>query len=62
MNPLYFTIIQIDRLYEYASNPRKDVYQHLKSQPINTQLHFKELKEKVIVQFAEQVILLSWIE
>lgn len=46
---------QIDRLYDYESNPRKDIYQHLKSQPLNTQLQFKELKDKVVLQFAEQV-------
>lgn len=47
--------VQIDRLYNYESNPRKDIYQHLKSQPLNTQLQFKELKDKVVLQFAEQV-------
>ncbi|MCP9259290.1 Eukaryotic translation initiation factor 5B [Dirofilaria immitis] len=46
--------ILIDRLYDYESNPRKDIYQHLKSQPINTQLQFKELKDKIVLQFAEQ--------
>ncbi|VDN51357.1 unnamed protein product, partial [Dracunculus medinensis] len=35
--PFVIALNKIDRLYEYASNPRKDVYQHLKSQPINTQ-------------------------
>lgn len=49
--------LQIDRLYDYESNPRKDIYQHLKSQPLNTQLQFKELKDKIVLQFAEQVYL-----
>uniref|UniRef100_A0A0N5CYN8 Eukaryotic translation initiation factor 5B n=1 Tax=Thelazia callipaeda TaxID=103827 RepID=A0A0N5CYN8_THECL len=57
--PFVIALNKIDRLYEYASNPRKDVYQHLKSQPINTQLQFKELKDKIVVQFAEQGINVS---
>lgn len=54
--PFVIALNKIDRLIDYDSNPRKDVYQHLKSQPINTQLHFKELKDSIIVQFAEQGI------
>uniref|UniRef100_F1KRS4 Eukaryotic translation initiation factor 5B n=1 Tax=Ascaris suum TaxID=6253 RepID=F1KRS4_ASCSU len=52
--PFVIALNKIDRLYDYESNPRKDVYQHLKSQPINAQLQFKELKDKVVLQFAEQ--------
>lgn len=52
--PFVIALNKIDRLYDYESNPRKDIYQHLKAQPINTQLHFKELKDKIVVQFAEQ--------
>ncbi|RCN27107.1 elongation factor Tu GTP binding domain protein, partial [Ancylostoma caninum] len=47
---------KIDRLYGYESNPRKDVYQHLKSQPQNTQLEFKERYEKIVGEFAEQAV------
>uniref|UniRef100_A0A8R1TZD6 Eukaryotic translation initiation factor 5B n=1 Tax=Onchocerca volvulus TaxID=6282 RepID=A0A8R1TZD6_ONCVO len=52
--PFVIALNKIDRLYDYESNPRKDIYLHLKSQPINTQLQFKELKDKVVLQFAEQ--------
>ncbi|KAM3723750.1 Eukaryotic translation initiation factor 5B [Dirofilaria immitis] len=52
--PFVIALNKIDRLYDYESNPRKDIYQHLKSQPINTQLQFKELKDKIVLQFAEQ--------
>lgn len=52
--PFVIALNKIDRLYNYESNPRKDIYQHLKSQPLNTQLQFKELKDKVVLQFAEQ--------
>lgn len=52
--PFVIALNKIDRLYDYESNPRKDVYQHLKSQPVNAQLQFKELKDKIVVQFAEQ--------
>ncbi|CAG9533239.1 unnamed protein product [Cercopithifilaria johnstoni] len=52
--PFVIALNKIDRLYDYESNPRKDIYQHLKSQPLNTQLQFKELKDKVVLQFAEQ--------
>uniref|UniRef100_A0A915PI37 Eukaryotic translation initiation factor 5B n=1 Tax=Setaria digitata TaxID=48799 RepID=A0A915PI37_9BILA len=52
--PFVIALNKIDRLYDYESNPRKDIYQHLKSQAINTQLQFKELKDKVVLQFAEQ--------
>ncbi|KHN74340.1 Eukaryotic translation initiation factor 5B, partial [Toxocara canis] len=52
--PFVIALNKIDRLYDYESNPRKDVYQHLKSQPVNAQLQFKELKDKVVLQFAEQ--------
>ncbi|VDM08426.1 unnamed protein product [Wuchereria bancrofti] len=52
--PFVIALNKIDRLYNYESNPRKDIYQHLKSQPLNTQLQFKELKDKIVLQFAEQ--------
>ncbi|EPB76117.1 putative translation initiation factor aIF-2 [Ancylostoma ceylanicum] len=53
--PFVIALNKIDRLYGYESNPRKDVYQHLKSQPQNTQLEFKERYEKIVGEFAEQV-------
>ncbi|KAK0417341.1 hypothetical protein QR680_012953 [Steinernema hermaphroditum] len=45
----------IDRLYGYESNPRKDIWQHLKSQPQNTQLEFKERYDNIVAQFASEV-------
>lgn len=42
-------------MYNYESNPRKDIWQLLKSQPQNTQLEFKERYQKVVTEFAEQV-------
>ncbi|CAD5220225.1 unnamed protein product [Bursaphelenchus xylophilus] len=52
--PFVIALNKIDRLYDYQSNPRKDIWQHLRSQPQNTQLEFKERYEKVMVEFAEQ--------
>lgn len=46
---------KVDRLYQYESNPRKDIYQHLKTQPTNTQLEYKERLNKIIGEFSEQV-------
>lgn len=45
----------MDRLYGYESNPRKDIWQHLKAQPTNTQLEFKERFDKIVGEFSEQV-------
>lgn len=49
----------MDRLYGYESNPRKDIYQHLKTQSNNVQLEFKERFNKIVGEFAEQVFLLG---
>uniref|UniRef100_A0A1I7XD64 Eukaryotic translation initiation factor 5B n=1 Tax=Heterorhabditis bacteriophora TaxID=37862 RepID=A0A1I7XD64_HETBA len=54
--PFVIALNKIDRLYGYETNPRKDVYQHLRSQPQNTQLEFKERYEKIVGEFAEQGI------
>ncbi|PAV91845.1 hypothetical protein WR25_15603 [Diploscapter pachys] len=53
-SPFVIALNKIDRLYNYTSNPRKDIYEHLKSQPQNTQLEFKERYEKIVTEFAEQ--------
>ncbi|KAH7698194.1 Elongation factor, partial [Aphelenchoides avenae] len=52
--PFVVALNKIDRLYNYESNPRKDIWQHLKSQPQNTQMEFKERYENIITEFAEQ--------
>lgn len=54
--PFVIALNKIDRLYGYESNPRKDVYQHMKSQPQNTQLEFKERYDKIVGEFAEQAV------
>uniref|UniRef100_A0A914QHM2 Eukaryotic translation initiation factor 5B n=1 Tax=Panagrolaimus davidi TaxID=227884 RepID=A0A914QHM2_9BILA len=54
--PFVVALNKVDRLYGYESNPQKDIYQHLKSQNMNTQLEFKERYEKIVVEFAEQGI------
>uniref|UniRef100_A0A0N4ZXB6 Eukaryotic translation initiation factor 5B n=1 Tax=Parastrongyloides trichosuri TaxID=131310 RepID=A0A0N4ZXB6_PARTI len=52
--PFVVALNKIDRLYGYESNPRRDIWEHLESQPRNTQLEFKERYESVFAQFAEQ--------
>ncbi|CAD5214043.1 unnamed protein product [Bursaphelenchus okinawaensis] len=52
--PFVIALNKVDRLYGYESNPRKDIWQHLKSQAQNVQLEFKERFEKIVVEFAEQ--------
>ncbi|CAD6188483.1 unnamed protein product [Caenorhabditis auriculariae] len=52
--PFVVALNKIDRLYEYESNPRKDIYEHLKSQKTRVQQEFKERYEAVVVAFAEQ--------
>ncbi|KAK0417342.1 hypothetical protein QR680_012953 [Steinernema hermaphroditum] len=53
--PFVIALNKIDRLYGYESNPRKDIWQHLKSQPQNTQLEFKERYDNIVAQFASEV-------
>uniref|UniRef100_A0A915CNP4 Eukaryotic translation initiation factor 5B n=1 Tax=Ditylenchus dipsaci TaxID=166011 RepID=A0A915CNP4_9BILA len=52
--PFVIALNKVDRLYNYESNPRKDIWQHLKAQPQNTQLEFKERYNKIVGEFAEQ--------
>ncbi|CAI2349615.1 unnamed protein product [Caenorhabditis sp. 36 PRJEB53466] len=52
--PFVIALNKIDRLYGYESNPRKDVYEHLKTQPARVQAEFKERFDKIKVEFAEQ--------
>ncbi|EGT44666.1 hypothetical protein CAEBREN_04552 [Caenorhabditis brenneri] len=54
--PFVIALNKIDRLYEYESNPRKDVYELLKSQKTRVQAEFKERYEKIVVEFAEQEV------
>ncbi|GMS87839.1 hypothetical protein PENTCL1PPCAC_10014, partial [Pristionchus entomophagus] len=54
--PFVVALNKIDRLYGYESNPRKDVYAHLKSQSESTQNEFKRQYNLIVGQFAEQGI------
>ncbi|KAL3093232.1 hypothetical protein niasHT_022682 [Heterodera trifolii] len=54
--PFVVALNKVDRLYGYESNPRKDIWQHLKSQPTNAQLEFKERFDKIVGEFSEQAI------
>ncbi|KAK4022788.1 eukaryotic translation initiation factor 5B [Daphnia magna] len=52
--PFVVALNKIDRLYDWISNPRKDVKDLIKSQGKNTQLEFQDRAKLVITQLAEQ--------
>lgn len=52
--PFIVALNKIDRLYDWQTNPRKDVRDILSSQHSNTQNEFKTRSQSVILQFAEQ--------
>lgn len=52
--PFIVALNKIDRLYDWQTNPRKDVRDILSSQNSNTQNEFKTRSQSVILQFAEQ--------
>lgn len=52
--PFIVALNKIDRLYDWQTNPRKDVRDILSSQHSNTQNEFKTRTQNVILQFAEQ--------
>ncbi|KAI6239049.1 Eukaryotic translation initiation factor 5B [Aphelenchoides fujianensis] len=52
--PFVVALNKVDRLYGYESNPRKDIWQHLRAQPQNTQLEFKKRWDETVLQFNEQ--------
>nr|XP_027206180.1 eukaryotic translation initiation factor 5B-like [Dermatophagoides pteronyssinus] len=54
--PFVVALNKIDRLYEWRSNVRKDVEDLVNSQLPNVKHEFNTLKQKVIVQLAEQSI------
>lgn len=54
--PFVIALNKVDRLYGYESNPRKDIYLHLKAQTTAVQLEFKERWEKIFAEFSEQGI------
>lgn len=54
--PFVVALNKVDRLYNYESNPRKDIWQHMNTQPTNTQLEFRERFNKLVGEFSEQGI------
>lgn len=52
--PFIVALNKIDRLYDWQTNPRKDIRDILSSQHPNTQNEFKTRSQNVILQFAEQ--------
>jgi translation initiation factor 5B len=54
--PFVVALNKVDRLYDYQISPRKDIWQHLKSQAQNTKLEFEQRWNSVIGQFSEQGI------
>ncbi|XP_046461821.1 eukaryotic translation initiation factor 5B-like [Daphnia pulex] len=52
--PFVVALNKIDRLYDWISNPKKDVKDLIKSQAKNTQLEFQDRAKLVITQLAEQ--------
>jgi translation initiation factor 5B len=54
--PFIVALNKVDRLYEWRSNPRKDIEDMINSQMQNTKLEFQKRCKEVIVQLAEQSI------
>ena len=54
--PFIVALNKIDRLYEWRSNPRKDVEDVINSQIQNTKLEFKKRVDQVILELAQQSI------
>jgi len=52
--PFVVALNKIDRLYDWISNPRKDVKDLMRSQARNTQLEFQDRVKQVVGMFAEQ--------
>lgn len=52
--PFIVSLNKIDRLYDWRSNPRRDVEDLIKSQQQNTKFEFEDRVKNVILQLAEQ--------
>ncbi len=48
-------LLQIDRLFQWQSNPHSDIRNTINKQKPNTRMEFDERTQLVIVQLAEQV-------
>lgn len=60
--PFIVALNKIDRLYDWSTMARKDVRDVLKAQAPNTQLEFEQRTKEIIVQFAEQVCFVYFVE
>ncbi|KAI2808302.1 Translation Initiation Factor 5B [Blomia tropicalis] len=54
--PFVVALNKIDRLYEWRTNIRKDIKEHVNGQSNNTKIEFFKRAKEVIVQLAEQSI------
>lgn len=52
--PFVVALNKIDRLYDWKSNPRRDVEDMIKSQPPNTKIEFERRSKDIILQLNEQ--------
>lgn len=52
--PFIVALNKIDRLYDWKSNPRRDVEDLLKSQPSNTKSEFERRSKEIILQLNQQ--------
>ncbi|RWS10007.1 eukaryotic translation initiation factor 5B-like protein, partial [Dinothrombium tinctorium] len=52
--PFVVALNKIDRLYDWRSNPKRDIEDVIKSQPTNTKLEFQQRVNEIILQLNEQ--------
>lgn len=52
--PFLVALNKIDRLFDWKTNPNKDIVEVLESQPSNTKNEFERRSEQVIMELAEQ--------
>lgn len=52
--PFIVALNKIDRLYDWKSNPRRDVEDLIKQQPINTKAEFDRRSKEIILQLNKQ--------
>ncbi len=52
---MFVHMFQIDRLFQWQSNPHADIVNTIKKQKANTKAEFDERAQKIVVEFAEQV-------
>lgn len=52
--PFVVALNKIDRLYDWKSNPRRDIEDLLKQQPVNTKAEFDRRSKEIILQLNKQ--------